>query len=554
VTATITVPEAHPSAPTADRAAERWGVAAYLAAVTVLVVAVLVLLRGTFVYVLDDAAIHLSMADTLARHGTWGVTPGAFESASSSPLWTVLVAAGLDVLPMADAWVPLVLNVVAGVAVVVVLLRNQTVLRPGRARALDAAVVVVLVTLVLFLPGLSVVGMEHTLHMALVLGAVVAVQRAASGGDRGVRLPGWLPYALLALAALARFETAFVGLGLAAGLACQGRLADGSWLHRRRQIAGVLAAVAVPVVLFALGNVALGGGLLPNSLLAKGQGVGADKLSSGGIGPGQVIGRLGRDPLLLALVAFALGYVVLTWGRAAPHLVTAVTLVVAALLHATLADVGWFERYQAYLLAVGAYLVLGVIGELPADTRRRGVVALLVLAVLLTPTKALLLARAPQWSDDTYRHTYQAGRFLGRYYDGRPVATDQLGYISLFHDGPLTDFAGLGDYEVLQRIPDRARTAAFRGELADERGFRVVVLPSVTAAFGVPDSWVLAGRFRIEGSYQGFSRSLDVWAAVPGEVTALQDHLREFARDLPARVTIDLNGFAEMQAAAVRGS
>ena len=554
MTATITVPDVHPSAPTADRAAERWGVAAYLAAVTVLVVAVLVLLRGTFVYVLDDAAIHLSMADTLARHGTWGVTPGAFESASSSPLWTVLVAAGLDVLPVADAWVPLVLNVVAGVAVVVVLLRNQTVLRPGRARALDAAVVVVLVTLVLFLPGLAVVGMEHTLHVALVLGAVVAVQRAASGGERGVRLPGWLPYALLALATLARFETAFVGLGLAAGLACQGRLADGGWLHRRRQIAGVLAAVAVPVVLFALGNVALGGGLLPNSLLAKGQGVGADKLSSGGIGPGQVIGRLGRDPLLLALVAFALGYVVLTWGRAAPHLVTAVTLVVAALLHATLADVGWFERYQAYLLAVGVYLVLGVIGELPADTRRRGVVALLVLAVLLTPTKALLLARAPQWSDDMYRHTYQAGRFLGRYYDGRPVATDQLGYISLFHDGPVTDFAGLGDYEVLQRIPDRSRTAAFRGELADERGFRVVVIPSTTAAFGVPDSWVLAGRFRIEGSYQGFSRGLDVWAAAPGGVTALQDHLREFARDLPAGVTIDLNGFAEMQAAAIRAS
>jgi hypothetical protein len=41
---------------------------------------------------------------------------------------------------------------------------------------------------------------------------------------------------------------------------------------------------------------------------------------------------------------------------------------------------------------------------------------------------------------------------------------------------------------------------------------------------------------------------------VPGEVTALQDHLREFARDLPARVTIDLNGFAEMQAAAIQGS
>src|SRR5918993_13184 len=69
---------------------------------------------GHFTYALDDPYIHLAMADNLAFHGTWGVDPGVYESASSSPAWTVLTAAGMIVLPIPDLWVPLVLNVAAG--------------------------------------------------------------------------------------------------------------------------------------------------------------------------------------------------------------------------------------------------------------------------------------------------------------------------------------------------------------------------------------------------------------------------------------------------------
>ncbi len=310
----------------------------------------------------------------------------------------------------------------------------------------------------------------------------------------------------------------------------------------------VVAAVAVPVALVEAGTVALGGGPLPNSILARGQGVGQGKLATGGLGPGDIAARLASDPLLAALVAFALGYILLTWGRSGRHLLTAVTVVVAALGHVALADVGWFARYQAYLLAIGLYLVLGVIGDLPEALRGRALVALVAVAVLFTPAKARLLVRAPLSADQIYRHTYQAGRFLDRYYDGQPVATDQLGYISLLHHGPLTDFAGLGDYQVLRRIPPRAGLADFHARLAEERGFRVAVVPDVDAAFATPDTWILAGRLRLDGPDDGPSRLLDFWATTPGEVRPLQAHLRAFAPELPPRVTLVLNGFAEMQA------
>ena len=551
--ATVAEPEVALAPPDTARGFERWGIAAYLVVTGLLVVGILARLGGTLVYTLDDAAIHMSVADTLIRHGTWGVDAGVFQSASSSPLWTVLVAAGMAVLPRGDQWVPLLGNLAFGAATIVVLGRNQTVLRPSRRRPLDAVVTVVLVTVVLFLPGLAVSGMEHSLQLVLVLGAVVLFQRRAQDpADRG-GLPGWAPYALLALATLARFETAFVGAGLMAGLAYDGAHAarrSRERLARFREIVAVGAAVAVPLVIFSLFNLAMGGGVLPNSVLAKGQGAGSHT-NHAGLGPGDIGSRLATDPLVAALAVFAVGYVLLTWGRPARYRRTAVTLAVAALLHATFADIGWFERYQAYLIALGIYLVLGVIAEAPAGLRTRTLATLLVVGIGLTSAKAALLVRTPQYADQMYRHTYQAGLFLHRYYEGRPIATDQLGYITLFHDGPVTDFAGLGDYEVLRHEPPRTEDPVYWAKLQARRGFPIAVLPTVTSLYATPPDWVRVGALHIDGPYDGIGRDLEFWATSPREVAPLEAHLKEFEPELPGGVTLNMNALAGFQAAAV---
>jgi hypothetical protein len=527
------------SAPRGTDAFLRWGVVTYLVSVAALVGAIVWWLDGHLAYVLDDAAIHLSIADRLAHDGTWGVVPGHFESASSSPLWTVLVAVGVLVAGPAAEWVPLLGNVAAGVAVVWVLAKGQAVVEPGRRRPADAVAVVALVTLVLFLPGLAVVGMEHTLHVALVLAAVLGVHRWALSRPGA---PAAVTYGMVTLATLTRFETAFVALGLAVAL-----LVVGGRSHVRRA-AGLLAAAGLPIVAFAVLNRALGGGWLPNSILAKGQATG--RAQNDGLGPVDIVNRLTQDPLLAVLVGVAVVYLLMR-GRRAPSAVPALALVVAAPLHAVLADVGWYDRYQAYLIAVGVYLVLDVLAEVPAGLRTRAVVAVCSLGVLFSVTKANLLIEAPAAADDMYRQQYQAGRFLDRYYDGRPVATDQLGYISYLHAGPLTDFGGLGDYEVL-RAPADVPFDQLWSELADQRQFRVVVLYDMAAAFHVPRGWVMAGEWQIDGEpTTGVSRKLQFFATVPEEIGPLQEHLRDFADDLPDRVQLRINDAAGLQAMAL---
>ena len=74
------------------------------------------------------------------------------------------------------------------------------------------------------------------------------------------------------------------------------------------------------------------------------------------------------------------------------------------------------------------------------------------IVLVLAPAKLRLLWHTPVATEDTYLQRYQAGLFLAHYYNHQPVATGELGYISYFHQGPITDFFGLGDHEVLTAL------------------------------------------------------------------------------------------------------
>jgi hypothetical protein len=146
-------------------------------------------------------------------------------------------------------------------------------------------------------------------------------------------------------------------------------------------------------------------------------------------------------------------------------------------------------------------------------------------------------------------HQLQAARFIDRYYDGQSVATTQLGYISLWHDGPLTDFGGLGDQEVLD-LPGRG--VDLWDEIAERRGVRVAVVYAPEAFRSVPPGWVRAGSFHLRHEpVTAVNEDLEVFATSADELAPLQRHLAEFAAEVPDGVEVRLNEFAELQVAAI---
>lgn len=539
------------------------GAVAYLVTVAGMVAVGLGVTGGRLVYAIDDAAIHLSVAQRLAENGTWGVEAGHFESASSSPLWTVLLAAWIKLLPGPITVVPLILNAVAALVVLAVLAANQTVLRPARDRPWDVAAVAVLGSVLLFLPGLAFTGMEHTLHAALVLSAVVLFHRQVTGRPATGRWGApWLPYLLLGLATLARFESAFVAAAMALWFltaASDQRLLS---VERLRRPFLVLAASGAPLAAFGLFNLAMGGALLPNSVLAKAKVGSGDERTL----VEAVLGRFTGDPLVAVLTGLLLAALIVA-GRRRSWGFPAFVTVVSVALHMTFARIGWYDRYQGYLVVLAAYAALCLATELrpagsagstagaptgaPAGSAARPVarsaiaVPLLVLAALLfSGNKPMATFNSSDAFGETYEQRYQAAQFLARYYDGEPIATSELGYISLAHDGPITDIYGLGDYEVLRAWNDTngRPPADYWERLADERGFEVAAVYPTTLWDDAPDSWVLVGTWEANQLITTApGPDFQFYATSPEAATRLLANLEDYEDELPDRVTSDLN-------------
>ena len=78
------------------------------------------------------------MAKTIVNSGTWGIWPGQAAFASSSPGWTLLLAL-LRAIGASSLWTPLVLNVIAGIALLAGLdAAARRLLETDRARSWPA--------------------------------------------------------------------------------------------------------------------------------------------------------------------------------------------------------------------------------------------------------------------------------------------------------------------------------------------------------------------------------------------------------------------------------
>jgi hypothetical protein len=204
-----------------------------------------------FVYALDDPYIHLTLARNLATTGVLGLNPGEWSSASSSPAWTLLLA-GVDRLVGDRVGAPLALNLLicAGLAWWIVGFLEALGYPPALVLVLGGAFVL----LVPLVP-LAFSGMEHLLHLAVVVALVVTTAAAVEG-----RGPAVWPLLLAAAATAVRYESLFLLAGLGLLL-----------LFRRRTglAVGLVAAGAAVALILGAVNIAHGESLLPNTLLVK---------------------------------------------------------------------------------------------------------------------------------------------------------------------------------------------------------------------------------------------------------------------------------------------
>ena len=476
------------------------GVAAVVAAMLARIVA----RNGEIVFPLDDPFLHLAIARHLVEVGVYGVTRTSFSAASSSIAWPWVLAAFQAVLG-AHRITPILLNLAAAGALL---------LHVGR-RAPAWALVAIAVAAPL--APMIVLGMEHVAHAwitVVLLSAAMERAAAARGAPRDRR--GIAVLALLAaLATALRYES----------LALVGILAI--LLLARRQIAAAAALVGggvVPPAWFALYAQAHGAPPLPTSVLLKAHAGGA---------LGVLVGNAREAPHLIAWLALLLvaARVVKTDAARGPLLVVA-ALVVAHLLFGR---VGWFYRYEMYLVVAAVYALGQAAAHLalPRPARARLGVALAVVLLLALPVKraaAAHLATVPAAGNihDQQLHT---ARFLQRFFAGETVAVNDAGAVGYLHDGPMVDLLGLADLDVarargfaLDHPLSRAQVTALSADA------KVAVVYDEWFAGAIPDGWTRVATWTIEGNRVCAFPAVAVYATSAASVSALRQMVAEDAR------------------------
>ena len=506
---------------------------------------------GVFVYALDDPYIHLAIAKNLALHGTWGIYPGQFASASSSLIWPPLLAS-IFLVTGPQVYAPLMLNIVFGTLLVGMIYWLL------RTRGLPAWLSVATTTLTLFampMPTLILSGQEHILHTLVTLALLVAATTRIMEPDR--RPSFWRPstVALGALAVSTRYEGLFL-----VGIICLILM-----LRRRFGEAILLGMISIlPVAIFGLISVHLGWHMLPNSVLLKGY---RPSLTA----PLDLL--LNEVVRLSIFIVLAPGIVVLICACLLVFIKRTLRTTVSAdlrlicgifigmtLMHLASADVGWLYRYEAYLVVVGLVIVAltyhQVWQQLPL--RRRTMRLQLSMAVLVALLCFPFLVRGFRAAvgivpavNNIYEQQVQMARFVGAYYQDDSVALNDIGAVSYFTDANVVDLWGLANIDVANKRLVGHYDSQVLAESVTQNHAPIALVYDLwfTEIGGVPSNWIQVGRWKIDDQFVAGGDTVSIYATSPQEVAKLRTSLQQFSACLPKSV-LQSGAYREASSAA----
>lgn len=499
--------------------------------------------QGHVVYAIDDPYIHMAMAKNFSQYGVWGVTRYEFTSTSSSLLWTLMLS-GIYYVAGVNETVPLILNIIIASFIVIAAF---IILKQYKIPDFYIFLVLGGIIFITPLPALIFLGLEHTLHtlvtmlFAFFLAKVFYRQAAESFSRNDVFL--WV---LAPGLTLSRYEGLFLILVAAVLL-----------LLRRRWIYSLLLAAwaTLPLAVYGIISKAHGWFWLPNSVLLKS--TQPDLTSLRNIFDFLILRHivLYEAPHLLLLIIIALALYILQFNRPQSKGKTGSLLLIifiaGSLLHVYIAQLGWFYRYEAYLVALGLLAAAPALFEylppnihkiiLDKTTAPKYAAIIIFVLLLFLPLGArgvIALNNLPLNLNNTYQLQYQTGLFLKQYYPGATIAIQDLGAVNFLADIKCLDLAGIGDIKTAKLIRTKKYHLAQMYDLINRHANLIIIYDGFfyRRDLGInplPSQWKRAGEWQLNNSVV-LGYGINVFYAVhPEEEERLIANLKHFAPRLP---------------------
>ena len=509
-----------------------------------LILSILKLNHGVFIYTMDDPYITLALSDQI-RHGNYGMYPGAPVAPGSSILYPLLLASasGTPLHP----YLPLILAFLALFATLAISWRYFTHLRLAQDTfgIIAQAMALLLLAIFLNLVGVAFTGQEHDLHIGVVAATVYGLALFLDSG----KMPRWLP-AVIVLAPLLRYEGLALSFAALMVLALRGR-----W----RTALGTFAVIVLFVGSFSAFLVHQGLPPLSSSILSK-----SDVVANGINGSSaSLLHSIGGNILRMAVIpsgTLMLVIVVAALVRCLRELpawpwrwrsqaLMALVLVCLVGAHAVAGQFGWMNRYEDYAMfgtaLIGIYLMRETIRKVLANKRDR--LAILILAstvfTLISLPYVISTYQVPLASNNIYEQQYQMHRFVNDFYRA-PVAVNDLGLVSYRNPNFVLDLGGLASEKARILKASDASAEEYR-QLVSDSGVHLVIIYDEWFEDQVPASWVKVASMDLSRErVSSAEKEVQFYATDASTAGKLRPELESFGRGLPPGVKLTVYGAA----------
>ncbi len=237
-------------------------------------------------------------------------------------------------------------------------------------------------------------------------------------------------------------------------------------------------------------------------------------------------------------------------------LIMNVILISLGIINFLFAGVGWFYRYDAYLVALGIFIIALSLSEIKGfkfsigNINRKNIAKylliifsfILIITLVSDPLESRgfeSLKETPQATNDRYLgHVYPA-QFVAKYYNNSTIVVNDLGAVSFYTDAHILDMYGLGSKEPVYFLQETGKynksdvdnwTKQQSAEIAILQPEWIVIAPRI------PDSWQMVGEWHTPQNVAFGDTTIGIYTVNSSKKADLIKNLKDFSSDIPKEI------------------
>jgi len=212
-------------------------------------------------------------------------------------------------------------------------------------------------------------------------------------------------------------------------------------------------------------------------------------------------------------------------------------------MHLQFGSVGWFFRYEAYLVALGVFTValgghqflsglnlgslnISTIQTGPKRTRLYSVGLIVLIIAPLAARGVLCVSWTPITSNNIYNQQYQIALFLDRFYTGETVMMNDIGCANFVSDIVCIDKWGIGTLDIGTSWMDGSISVDTIRIAAANHGVKIAIIYLDGL---VPEEWEIVGYWTIRNNVAAYNSTVAFLAVMPSKRDGLIDNLMQFS-------------------------